>query len=440
MLKKENGKSSQGNPPCPPLRKGGDSLKKGEENEGVGRRERFCLLSSSPFSQFSSFHRNADLTTKTFVSDLVYTELETKTFVSDLVYTELETETNSSTFRSGRLKLSPFFLLLVFFSCVPSNPPQITPLSRQDGVSPQIIATTQKASLLGVNYLFRIRMREEQKNRYPPSAGGIAVDVKGDIYVVDAENDAICVLAADGRFQREFGRSGWRAGEFDAPADIAINFIRDEFLYVVDAGNNRVQACNLTDELFKVVVGEKDSAPELSGRNKISLNSPQGIAVDRNGNLYIADTGNHRFLKINPQGKLLMSKGVFGWAAGQFQHPLDLVVDERKNIYVVDAGNHRIQKFDFSGNFLATWGEKGRQRGEFNEPRYIAKDKFDNIYIIDQGNRRIQVFDTDGNFLTLFETPDLITPMGIAIDKNDRVYVTDMTEGDIKVFKIVYRE
>jgi len=353
------------------------------------------------------------------------------------------------------MMLSRIPILLLFctvLSCVPKNPHQITPLSPQDGVSPQIITTTPEAkrrgeavlqtkpSLLGVNYLFRISIREEQKSRHLPSAIGVAVDVKGNIYVVDSANNSICVLDADGGFQKELGRSGWRAGEFGIPANIAINFIRDEFLYVVDSGNNRIQACNLADGIFKVIVGEEESSAELLRRSKISLDSPQGIAVDRNGNLYIADTGNHRFLKINPQGKLLMSKGVFGWADGQFQSPIDLVVDERKNVYVVDAGNHRIQKFDFSGNFLTTWGRKGVQNGQFKEPRYIAKDRFDNIYVVDQGNRRIQVFDTDGNFLSSFETPDLITPMGIAIDKNDRVYVTDMTEGDIKVFKIVFRD
>jgi len=293
--------------------------------------------------------------------------------------------------------------------------------------------------LLGVNYLFCIGIREGQKSKRPPGAMGIVIDIRGDIYVVDATNNSICVLDADGRFQQEFGSPGWRAGEFDSPADIAINFIRGEFLYVVDTGNNRVQVCNLADEIFKVIMAPpEDSSVELLGRQKISLDSPKGIAIDRNGNVYIADTGNHRFLKLNPQGRLLMSKGVFGWAKGQFQHPIDLIVDGQKNIYIVDAGNHRIQKFDFSGNFLSTWGEKGGQNGQFNEPRYIAKDKFDNIYVVDQGNRRIQVFDPDGNFLTLFETPDLITPAGIAIDKNDRVYVTDMTEGDIKVFKIVF--
>jgi len=335
-----------------------------------------------------------------------------------------------SLLRSEQSRLSILLLLLVFFSCVPKNPPQTIPS--------QIIATNQaKPSLLGVNYLFCISIRAGQKSRYPPEATGIVVDIKGNIYVVDAVSDSICVLDADGKFQKEFGRSGWRAGEFDTPADVAINFIRSEFLYVVDSKNNRLQTCNLTDEIFKVLVGEKDSSVELL-RRRISLDSPQGIAVDKNGNVYIADTKNHRFLKLNPQGKLLMSKGVFGWAEGQFQNPIDLIVDNQKNTYVVDAGNYRIQKFDFSGNFLTAWGEKGSQNGQFIEPRYIAKDRFDNIYVVDQGNRRIQVFDTHGNFLTLFETPNLVAPMGIAIDKNDRVYVTDMAQGDIKVFQIVF--
>jgi DNA-binding beta-propeller fold protein YncE len=169
------------------------------------------------------------------------------------------------------------------------------------------------------------------------------------------------------------------------------------------------------------------------------LDSPKGIATDRKGNIYIADTGNHRFLKLSPQGRLLMEKGGFGWAQQQFREPNDLDVDSIGNIYVSDTGNNRIQKFDFSGNLITIWGEKGNQPGQLNEPHNIALDWWDNVYIVDYGNSRIQVFDLNGNFLTQLTLPNSSSPAGIAIGKDNKIYITDASAGDVKVFQSVYR-
>jgi DNA-binding beta-propeller fold protein YncE len=266
------------------------------------------------------------------------------------------------------------------------------------------------------------------------------LDVSGNIYVADMGNHCIKVLSVDGDIITVLGRFGWRPGEFDNPVDVDVNFIRGEFLYVVDAGNDRIQASSLINRIFGVVAGKKSE--DTNGRDiqaEIQLDAPGGIATDENSNIYIADTGNHRFLKLNPQGKLLMTKGTFGWTREQFREPTDLVVDSKGNIYVVDTGNDRIQKFDFSGNLIALWGKKGDQPGQFNEPRYITVDRWDNIYVVDHGNRRIQIFDLNGEFLTQFSAPNLNSPMGIAIGRNNEIYVTDASAGDVKVFQGVYR-
>lgn len=310
-------------------------------------------------------------------------------------------------------------------------------------IPPQIVTSTSrdvtKPRLLGVNYLYSIG-GQNQASKLISQPMGLALDTIGNIYVTDVRNHCIKVLNADGEITMVLGRFGWRPGEFDNPIDVDVNFIRGEFLYVADAGNDRIQSFSLINRVFGVVVGKKSGeVVGLDVQPEIQLDAPGGIATDRSGSIYIADTGNHRFLKINPQGKLLISKGSFGWTREQFREPTDLVVDSNNNIYVVDTGNNRIQKFDFSGNLIAIWGKKGDQPGQFNEPRYIAKDRWDNIYVVDHGNRRIQVFDLDGEFLTQFSSPTLYAPMGIVISKDNQIYVTDTATGDIKVFQSVYR-
>jgi len=332
----------------------------------------------------------------------------------------------------GFLVPLPFCLLLGCVALESSSiiPPQIVTSSSQD---------VDKPRLLGVNYLYSIGGRERE-SKLISQPMGLTLDISGNIYVADVGSHCIKVLNADGETTMVLGRFGWRDGEFDTPVDVDINFIRGEFLYVADCGNDRIQVCSLINRIFGVAVGKKSGeVVGLDVQSEIQLDSPGGIATDRSGSIYIADTGNHRFLKINPQGKLLIAKGSFGWAREQFREPTDLVVDSNNNIYVVDTGNNRIQKFDFSGNLIAIWGKKGDQPGQFNEPRYIAKDRWDNIYVVDHGNRRIQVFDLNGEFLTQFSLPNLNGPMGIVIGRDNKIYVTDVFASDVKVFQSVYR-
>jgi DNA-binding beta-propeller fold protein YncE len=316
------------------------------------------------------------------------------------------------------------------FESSPIIPPQIVTSTSQDVTKPH---------LLGINYLYSIG-GQNQASKPISQPMGLTLDTSGNIYVADVGNHCIKVVNPDGETTMILGRFGWRDGQFDTPVDVDVNFIRGEFLYVSDSGNDRIQVCSLINRIFGVVVGKKsDAVVGLDVQSKIQLDAPGGIATDRSGNIYVADTGNHRFVKISPQGKLLIAKGAFGWAQEQFREPTDLVVDSNNNIYVVDTGNNRIQKFDFSGNLIAIWGKRGDQPGQFNEPRYIAKDRWDNIYVVDHGNRRIQVFDLNSEFLTQFSLPNLDSPMGIVIGRDNRIYVTDAFTSDIKVFQSVYR-
>jgi len=173
---------------------------------------------------------------------------------------------------------------------------------------------------------------------------------------------------------------------------------------------------------------------------------PKGVAVDAAGNIYVADTLNHRIQKFDPQGKFLLKWGSKGEGDGQFNEPWGIAVDRAGNVYVADTWNHRIQKFDSDGRFLAKWGTFADTRGlpdatpaVFYGPRAIAIDKDGNLWVADTGNKRLQKFAADGRYLAQFgsagtEEGHFNEPVGVAIDPAGNIYVADTWNRRIQKF------
>ena len=256
---------------------------------------------------------------------------------------------------------------------------------------------------------------------------GLAIDEADRIYIADAGNNRVQVIDDAGNFIIEFGSRGWQTGEFDHPTDIALSFQRSYRLYVADTGNNRVQYCNFVDRIFYPLSESADDIP---------LDRPEGIGIGRNGEVYVVDTGNHRWIEFNVAGVPVVARGSFGSGSEQLWNPTDLSIDAHGNVYVVDTGNHLIKKYDFSGNPINTWGGEGNALGQLREPKCLALDEWNYLYVTDSGNRRIQVFTPDGRSITEFSTAALLEPAGIAVSKTGRVFVSDAETNDIKVFQI----
>ncbi len=130
-----------------------------------------------------------------------------------------------------------------------------------------------------------------------------------------------------------------------------------------------------------------------------SFSVPYGVAVDGEGNFYVADTGNHRIEKFSTGQLLLTVWGSYGTGNGQFREPNCVAVDAQGNIYVTEP--FRLQKFDGKGKFLAVLGTgyQGSGNGQFSYPQGAALDGQGQLYVADTGNNRIQMFDANGNFL-----------------------------------------
>ena len=126
----------------------------------------------------------------------------------------------------------------------------------------------------------------------------------------------------------------------------------------------------------------------------LGLRSPQDVAVDDSGNVYVADTYN-RIQKFDSEGNFLTKWGARGEGNGQFSSLsgiAGMAVDGSGNVYVTDRGYNRIQKFDSEGNFLTKWGTGGSGDGQFDYLSDVAVDGLANVYVADTRNHRIQKF------------------------------------------------
>lgn len=155
---------------------------------------------------------------------------------------------------------------------------------------------------------------------------------------------------------------------------------------------------------------------------------PHGLRVDREGNVWTTDNGNHVLRKFDRDGRLLATLGSEDKPAGGkdgFRAPDDLVFDSQGNIYVADSGNGRIVKLDARGRFLLEWGRKGKEAGQFATAHGLAIDRQDRIYVADRGNQRIQVFDSTGKHLA--DWSGFGNPFGLLVVGDELL----ATEGDI---------
>ena len=176
------------------------------------------------------------------------------------------------------------------------------------------------------------------------------------------------------------------------PTSLAIDSQGD--VYVADEWLNRISVFNKDgDYLSKWDIKE--------GAGDGEINRPSGMAFDKEDNLLMVDSLNNRVQKFTKDGKFLSKWGTEGSGDGEFNMPWGIEIDSQGNVYIADWRNDRIQKFSADGKFLMKFGSSGSGEGQFNRPTDVAVDNDGVIYVADWMNDRIQVFDADGSFVTL---------------------------------------
>ena len=219
------------------------------------------------------------------------------------------------------------------------------------------------------------------------------------------------------------------------------------------AGGGPVDCDNTpVDPVFKF---DRNTGAVLANIGKGVMVTPHGIAVDKDGNVWVADfagnkegTKGHQVHKFSPKGEMLLSIGMAGKpgnADGQFNQPNDVVVGPDGSIYVADGhdgqgmitaaavaeglargATGRISKFSSDGAFIKSWGKIGVRHGEFRTPHALVFDAKGRLWVADRGNHRIEIFDQEGTYLESRYAYGRVS--GIFI-KGNTVYAIDSESG-----------
>jgi sugar lactone lactonase YvrE len=211
------------------------------------------------------------------------------------------------------------------------------------------------------------------------------------------------------------GVGGWADGQgvaarFNFPQDVCSD--ANGNIYVADTYNHRIRKITPTG-IVTTIAGSISGFAEGQG-DAAQFNYPNGISMDAQGNIYVADTYNYRIRKITPSGMVstFAGDGTEGYAEGQgtaakFYYPIDTYVDAQGNVFVSDLGNNRVRKITsggmvstFAGDGSSDWLDGQGVAAKIGRPAYITGDADGNLYV-NQEYRRIRKITQAGAVSTL---------------------------------------
>jgi len=205
---------------------------------------------------------------------------------------------------------------------------------------------------------------------------------------------------------------------------IAIAADKEGVIYVCDSGEASLKIFKPKEKLYQ----------KITKINNEELIYPVGVAVADDGSIFISDSTLRKVFCLDKKARYKFTIGL----DGRFLRPTGLAIASGK-LYVVDTQAHKVLIFDLMGNFILEFGARGKGEGEFNYPTSIAIDNQNKIYIVDTMNCRVQVFDQQNKFLySLGQSGDtsgsFARPKGVAVDTQGHIYVTDGIFDNIQIF------
>ena len=304
---------------------------------------------------------------------------------------------------------------------------------------------------------------------------GVAVDTSGNLFIADTRNNCIRKVGNNGIIATVAGNgtSGYSGdggaatnAELNEPFGLAVDSFSN--LFIADEGNSRIRKVGINGTITTVAGNGTDGYSGDGGAaTNAELNTPEGVAVDSFGNLFIADEGNSRIREVEPNGIIATVAGISmpnqggyngdGGAATNtlLSFPYGVAVDSFGNLFIADSFNQRIRKVGTNGiiRTVAGNGTTGYSadggvatKVALYYPHSVAVDSFGNLFIADLDNQRIRRVGTNGIIITVAgngtsgysgdggaaTNAALYYPQGVAVDSFGNLFIADMYNNVIR--------
>src|SRR6266480_1561147 len=304
---------------------------------------------------------------------------------------------------------------------------------------------------------------------------GVALDAGGNLYIADLGNERIRkVVAATGIVTTVagngvFGFAGDGGAATNAslsgPAGVAVDASGN--LYIADYSNHRIRKVDAASGIITTVAGNGSLsfAGDGGAAASASVSGPAGVAVDADGNLYIANYSTHRIRKVDAATGIITTvagngnpsfagEGGAATSAGVYV-PTGVALDVSGNLYIADYGNQRIRKVDAASGIITTVAGNGSSAfagdgsaatsASLNSPAGVALDASGNLYIADPNNNRIRKVAAATGIITTVAgggsslgdggaatSASLYDPTALTLDASGNLYIADQNNHRIR--------
>ena len=302
----------------------------------------------------------------------------------------------------------------------------------------------------------------------------VAVQTDGVLIISDDVNYQILGLNPTGvltvRLERGTVDPGsGRKVDLGRPVDIALDGADN--LYLTDRNTHRIFRIDHQSRVVTTVAGNRQFGYRYDdvAATEASLSTPVGVTLDRQGNLYFVEQSSRRVRRVDAKtGQIatVAGSGRTGFSGNgglateaAFEVPFDVAVDRRGNLFIADTGNHRIQRVDVRTGLISTYAGDGEGRfsgdgglateASLSDPFSVTLDRSDNLYIVDRGNHRIRRVGARNRIITTVagngqrgfsgdggpaRKARLADPFDLAVDARGNLYIADT--GNKKVRRV----
>jgi sugar lactone lactonase YvrE len=258
----------------------------------------------------------------------------------------------------------------------------------------------------------------------------VALDAKGDEWIVDSGGNRVEEFTPGGGFIRSVGAIGIGNGQFHNPRGLAIDASGN--VWVTDFLNNRLEEFGPTGTFLKAVGSKGAGNGQFSG--------PAGVAVAPSGHILVSDTNNHRIVELSAAGEFIKALNPSG--LGEIE-PAGVDVGPEGQIWVADRAHNRVVELNAAGELIRQVGSTGSGEGQFKSPDGVAVGALGEVWVGDTNNERVQEFTKEGAYVTQFGSAGsgdgqftFGTPMGLATDNAGSLFVTDGTDKRVEHWQI----